>query len=291
MTVNILKFHKCAVCTFTVIGCMVYILNCSMPIGIKEQARARILLEDSRKQYASEDWTRRRKAVEQLTVYLSQLDKSIVNMITSDKQGDSEPIETFYLSAAKDKHSFIRIEALKGLAVILGKNAYSYIAEMALYDRSDNVRWYAVQALSLYRNSAAADIFVHSLQDDDWLIREAAIRGILMLDEEFQVKNMVPFIIKAINDSNNNVKAAALSCVKIKDTSLYNEIAQLLRGREKLDSRLIIAILKALQGYVLTNDIRKIVIDLLSYNNREVRVLALRVLKKEKIVLGNKKRM
>lgn len=280
--INVIFFYR------AIIICVIFLLSCSRSIGVKEQAQAQAMLADSWQMYKSQEWTERHSAVEKLTLFLSQLDKSIIQILISGKKKNNESIEHFYLTAVRDSHSFIRIDALKGLAVLLTEEAYPVIADKAIHDRSDNVRWYAVQALSLYRENKAADIFIHCLKDDDWLIREAAIMGILMLDETFQEKNMVPYIVSAIQDPNNNVKAAALSGVRIKHTEIYIEMIKLLRIKDKLNSKLLTALLKGLQGYVLSDDARKHVIDLLSYKNRKVRIYALRVLKMEKIMLKKK---
>jgi len=52
---------------------------------------------------------------------------------------------------------------------------------------------------------------------------------------------------------------------------------------------MLTALMRSLDGYILEDDIRKKVIDLLSHKDNKVRVLALRVLKKEK-ALEKKKR-
>jgi hypothetical protein len=43
----------------------------------------------------------------------------------------------------------------------------------------------------------------------------------------------------------------------------------------------LIAVMRALDGFILEDNIRKRVIDYLNHSNRDVRILALRVLKKE----------
>ena len=272
------------ICGAVVVG-VFFLMSCTRDIGVKEQAQAQLVLNESWKLYKSQEWTERHSAVEKMGLFLSQIDKSIIQTLISGKKKDSESIEYFYLTAVRDSHSMVRIDALKGLSLLLSEEAYPVIANMAVNDRSDNVRWYAVQTLSLYRKNAASDIFTRCLNDDDWLIREAAIRGVLMLDEIFQQKKMVSFIIQAIKDPNNNVKAAALSGVTIKDNAIYAEMIELLRTKDKLNSKLLAALLKGLQGYILSEDVRMHVIDLLSYKNREVRINALRVLKTEKVML------
>jgi len=187
--------------------------------------------------------------------------------------------------AARDPHPAVRIEAVQGFARIQSVQSLPMITKAALEDVNDNVRWYALQALRSINDPSSADTYARCLDSGDWLIREEAIKGICALDEAAIKKTLVPSIIKAINDPNAAVMLAALRGVKIKDDRIYPVITEKLRTATEYNYSLIEASLAALNGYRLDPKTKEKVINLLVHNNQQIRILALRVLKKDRILL------
>ena len=231
------------------------------------------------REYSSRRWDIRKNSISRITAFFS--DKDQRDMKFFRKTDEYTRISDFLINATRDTHSSVRIEALGAISLIRPESAFDRLAEMALTDQDDNARWRAVEALSLYRNEKSADIFLETLTSDDWVVREASVRGILLLDENVQRQRLLPAIAGAMRDPNDNVSCAALSGCAIRDRELYIAATDVLRSRKKPSARLLAALMKALNGYILEDDIRRMVIASLSHQDKEVRVLALRVLKKE----------
>jgi HEAT repeat protein len=186
--------------------------------------------------------------------------------------------------ASKDPHPAVRIEAVLSFAKIRSAQSVPLITRAALEDGNDNVRWYALQSLRSLNDPSSADTYARCLGSSDWLIREEAIKGICALDDAVIGEKLIPSIIKAINDPNATVMLAALRGVKIKDERIYPVIAEKLRSATEYNYSQIEASLAALNGYRLDPKIKEKVIGLLVHNNQQIRILALRVLKKDRIL-------
>ena len=186
--------------------------------------------------------------------------------------------------AAQDPYTSIRIEALKGLARCKDKSTQAAIKKIAADEKSPDVRWYAVKALRVFKDPSDIDVFTKGLQSEDWLIREASIRGLLVLDDETIKKSLIPFIIQAINDPEASVALTALRRLKIKDGKLYRTIVDKFNSCNEYNYSLLMATLIALNGYKLDEKTKNKVINLLVHPNIKIRILALRVLKKDKML-------
>ncbi|MBN2077498.1 MAG: HEAT repeat domain-containing protein [Spirochaetes bacterium] len=224
--------------------------------------------------YAAGNWMERVDAV-----------KEIVRYIGPDK---NDLIFGTLMVASGDPYQQVRMEAVKGLAIVKNQECLSMLRRIASSDPADNVRWLALRELRGLGDPAAADIFIRALDSEDWLIREEAARGITSLDKEIIRSRMIPHILKAINDPDVNVVLAVLNTITVRDPRLYRAIADRLTAGS--DYSLLEASLKAINGYRLDEKTKEKVIDLLVYNNSRIRVLALRVLKSDQALVESGKK-
>ncbi|HOT44583.1 MAG TPA: HEAT repeat domain-containing protein [Spirochaetota bacterium] len=183
--------------------------------------------------------------------------------------------------AAQDPQPAVRIEAVQSLAKIKSDRTLPLVKKTALEDRNDNVRWYAIRALRSFRDPSSADVFIRGLESRDWLIREESIKGICSLDDTTVRSRLIPFIIRALNDPSTSVMLTTLRWIRTRDDRLYAAISEKLRNATEYNYSLIQASLLALRGYQLDSKTKEKVIGLLLHNNPQIRVLALRVLKKD----------
>lgn len=182
--------------------------------------------------------------------------------------------------ALDDTHSEVRIEALKILKSMKAQAAMEKIGKIALEDGNTNVRYYAFSALEEYGDRQNEDIFINGFDDRDWLVREAALKGLMNIDDPDIQKKYLDVILNAINDENISIKITAISNIKVKDPAIYEELADIINNRE---SRLSIlkAALEKIKGYKLDSSTRKRIIELLTHRNKNIRILSLQVLKHE----------
>ncbi len=248
--------------TFYLLLLITLLVSCAKKIIIGEDDE---LLEKYIKNYdGSSDWEERVDAVNKISRFRS------------------ERAYNSLLNATYDIHYAVVLESLKGLAVSLPRNALDRIKYLAEFEDNDNVRWYALRVLAEYRDPKSAPVFVIGLNNRDWLIREASIRGLLMIDD-YAIKYVsIPYIIEALNDKRINVKITTLEHLDLKDKRLYETIVGLLPANVNRNSTLLEAILKALRGYTLDNNTRSTIINLMTHQNKKIRLLAFRVLKDEK---------
>jgi HEAT repeat protein len=219
--------------------------------------------------YAAGNWMDRVEAV-----------REIVRYIGPDK---NDLIFGTLTVASGDPYQQVRMEAVKGLAIVGNQECLAMLRRIASSDPADNVRWRALRELRDLGDAAAADIYVRALDSDDWLIREEAARGIISLDKAVIRERMIPHILRAMNDPDINVVLAVLNNISLRDPRLYPAIANRLLAES--DYSLLAASLKALNGYRLDDKTKEKVIDLLVHSNSRVRVLALRALKSDRALI------
>jgi hypothetical protein len=224
--------------------------------------------------YATGTWMDRRDAV-----------KEIITCLGPDK---NDLVIGTLMVASKDPYTAVRIEAVKGLGVLNTKEALDVVKKIATEDRDGNVRWYAIKELRSFKDPSIADVYIRGLESDDWLIREESVKGMLSMDDATIKEKLIPSIIKAMSDPETSVVYTAMHMVKIKDARLYRAIAEKLNSCSPYDYSLLEASLIALEGYVLDPKTREKVINLLVHDNIRIRLLALRVLKKEEILSTGK---
>ena len=93
--------------------------------------------------------------------------------------------------------------------------------------------------------------------------------------------------IKIANeDTNISVRIALLNNLKVKSLDIYVSIINKfeISSMKKINTSLLRATLKALKGYRLDLRTREKVIELLGHRDKNIRILALRVLKQEKLI-------
>ncbi len=219
--------------------------------------------------YAAGNWMERAEAV-----------REIVRYIGPDK---NDLIVGTLMVASGDPYQQVRMEAVKGLAIMKSQESLAMLRRIASEDPADNVRWHALRELRGLGDAPAADIYIRALDSDDWLIREEAARGIISLDNTVIRERMIPHILRAMNDPDVNVVLAVLNNITFRDQRLYRAIADRIQGES--DYSLLAAALKAANGYRLDEKTKEKVIDLLVHNNSRIRVLALRVLKSDRALV------
>ena len=217
-------------------------------------------IDQYRRMYESDDWTARKNAVAR-----------------TSRIATPEAAE-FLLKATYDSHAIIRIEALTGLRRHTPNRALERIKEIAENESSVNVRWHALKTLGYYREPTAALIFAKNLKNEDWLIREESIKGLLKIDD-YAIKYVsVPYVLEALGDSSMSVKLTTLKYLRVSDPRIYQKLSSMLLAAGDSQQALIEETLKALKGYDLEPKTRERVIRYLTHQNVNIRLNAHRVL-------------
>jgi hypothetical protein len=225
-----------------------------------------------RRMYESDDWTTRKKAVNRVS-----------RILTPDATG-------LLLKATYDTHEIIRIEALTGLRRHTPQSALERIKEIAETESSSNIKWHALKTLGYYREPTAALIFAKNLKNEDWLIREESIKGLLKIDDYAIRYVSVPYVLEALGDSSMSVKLTTLKYLHVSDPRIYEKLSGMLMSAGDGQQALIEETLKALKGYELEQKTRDRVIGYLTHQNVNIRLSAHRVLisQKEKAEVDKK---
>jgi hypothetical protein len=239
------------------------------------------------KRYITEDEDR--KAVVLLSQALKsdnwQTRKDALNRLCSYNTTETEDL---LIAALDDTHPIVKVEALNCLAVKKPNKAKRNIRQIAEFEDDDNVRMAAIQTLSKYRDPTFAPIFAKGLSNDDWLIREESIKGLLMIDDILIMRISVQYILQALSDPRINVRLATLENLKIKNKIIYKELSAIINSDENYNKiSLLNAAIKAMNGYLLDKTTRVKIIGYLTHPNIEVRISSLGVLKKDKELQEN----
>ncbi len=188
------------------------------------------------------------------------------------------------IKALDDRHDAVIIHALQSLTLRKSEKAHDKIRELAKNHRNENVRWYAIKALTPYRDALDATIYIEGLESYDWLIREASIVGLLAVEDYGTRYVCLPAIVDTLNDSSMSVQIAAIKNLSIIDDRIYTALVEKLDKEAGTKPTLLAVVLKALMSYRLDEKTRERVVELLGHRNRTVRVMALRVLKKNQVL-------
>lgn len=243
------------------------VLCCSSNNQFIEDMAAQQEITAAVNNYNSENWEVRLESVKSISKY-------------SDSVYAKNSL-LLLMKALDDSHTKIRIEALKTLKVMEAPAAEEKIGNMALNDINSNVRFFAFSALEEYGSIQNEDIFIHGIDDTDWLIKEAALKGLMKIkDPEIQIKH-INIIIGAINDKNISIKLAAISNLNIKDPLIYDKLSEIINNKESGLS-VLKAALDKIKGYKLDNKTKGRIIELLTHRDKNVRILSLQALKQEK---------
>lgn len=244
-------------------------VSCSLKSGMhSENEETRRQIRGYTDEYSSENWGVRIAAVKKASKYADTI--------------HARDILPLMLLASDDYHPLIQIEAVKSLRKMKSYAAIEKLRELALTEPDLNVRRASITALQDYSLPGNADIFIAGTESRDWLIREASYIGLLKIKPEETQRRFTGRILKGMRDPNLSVKIAVLTNVKIKDPLLYNEISGLINDK-KSGASLLKGALTAVNGYILDDKTRKRILDLLTHRNKDVRLLSLQALKREKI--------
>ncbi|MCU0843366.1 MAG: HEAT repeat domain-containing protein [Spirochaetes bacterium] len=234
---------------------------------LKKEDRQKI--RETVARYESASWQVRRSAVKELASYKIR------------------EVEETLIKALNDSHTLVRTEALDSLEKTENKKARRQIRALAEYEQNNSVRWRAIGVLRGFRDPRDAVVFAKGLSSDDWLLREESVKGLLSI-EDFAIKYVsVPYVLQALDDPSINVKVAAIEHLSVRDERIYRALAAMLDDEVTTKHTLLRALLKGLHGYKLDGLTRKRATSLLLHQNAEIRVLALRLLKRDRELVKN----
>lgn len=251
--------------TVQLLSCFLILLLAGCTTGLSKREMTERLTA-ARVRYSSTDWTVRKAAIEEAGKFTIP------------------EAQTFLIRAAKnDTHAAVRSAAILGLTQSFpDETTFALCLDLAESDRSDTVRYDATRSLVQFKNPRAYELFTRKMQSSDWLVKEAAISGICQIEDPGIEQRSIPYIIQALRDTNMNVRIAALEHVRVQDKEIYNQIRKVFFTENyEYKITLLIATLKALQGYDLDIRVRERVEQLIVHPNKDVRIYALRVLKAE----------
>ena len=243
-------------------------VGCNMIQKAEIMRRQNVRNEANR--YATGNWVERRQAVREIAKYYGPEKNELI-------------IGILYV-ALQDPHPLVRIDALNGLYRLKLESTHVAVKNIAADEKDPNVRMYAIKALRVFRDPSDIDIFIKGFQDDDWLIREESIKGLLVMNDITVKSRLIPYIIAAINDPRASIAITTLRRLKTKDEKLYTVIVNKFNSNTKNKYSLIEATLIGLYGYKLDDKTKTKVINLLVHPNLNIRLLALKVLRNDKIL-------
>jgi len=195
--------------------------------------------------------------------------------------------EELLLRALDDSHTLVRIEALRSLDGTASGKSRRRVRSLAEYEPNGNVRWQAIRVLGGFRDARDAVVFAKGLSSEDWLIREESVKGLLAIDDFAIMYVSIPYILQALDDPNLNVRLAAIENLSVRDERIYKALSSMLGDESAGGHALLKALLKSLAGYRLDGLTLKRVTSLLVHQNAEIRVLALRLLKRDRELKKN----
>ncbi len=236
-------------------------LQCAGPLIVD---RDRDYAEKLIRQMESKNWQQREQAAEELALY-------------PGKESTAALVD-----ALDDRHGAVIIQALQSLAPRTSPEALPEIRKLAKNHRSPNVRWYALQALAGYEDALNAPVFLDGLQSDDWLIREASIIGLLKVEDYGTRYVCLPAIVETLNDLSTSVQIAAMNHLSLIDDRIYNILVSKIKEGSDSSPAVMGAALGALGDYRLDAETHERVVELLGHQNRNIRLMALRLLKRNK---------
>lgn len=210
--------------------------------------------------YESGDWTVRKQAVAKASRVLSPEGTDLL------------------LKATEDTHTLVRIEAISGLRRHKTPRALERVRELIETSADHNIRWQALKTMGYYREPTAALLFAKNLKHDDWLIREESIKGLLKIDDYAIRYVSVPYVLEALRDPSMSVKLTTLKYLRVTDPRIYTRLSAMLLSSENRQHTLVRETLNALREYDLDAKTREKVIGYLTHQNRDIRLVAYRVL-------------
>ncbi len=185
--------------------------------------------------------------------------------------------QALLINAVSDTHYRVRIEAVKELSKFRSLQSFEIIKETADTEKYLPLRIASLQALAQFQNLRSAQTFINSLTDEEWIIRECGIIGLLDIPDPGIEKMSIQYIVDALSDVNESVRIAALQYTRVRDERIYLILRALIADESILyKTTLLTAVLRSLNGYKLDDKARKHVLALITHPNTEVRSLAYR---------------
>ena len=257
-------FAFIAVCVFFHLSCS---RNAADDAKMQEYLRSISIAE---KQYESVYWIDRRNAV-----------------ILASKYPYSRT-EKFLQIASSDQYNKVRIEAVRSLAQFNTPSTISVLSEIAQMKNDYVIRLEALNVLAEFKSPACADIFIFSYDDANWMIREAAVKGLFSIDHSKIGRIQNEYFPLVISDDSLSVRIAALNSLSYRNSQDYPFIRAEVLKKENLNKyTYLCALLSALEGFVIDPELSVKIKELLVSLNAEVRVRSLKVLKKSAEILDN----
>ena len=246
------------------------LISCSSTARFSDDAEIQNNIKSAVNNYNSDNWEIRLKSIRSVSKYSDSIYAKNSMLLV--------------IKALDDSHSSIRIEALKILRKIKAPAAEEKIRAIALTDMNSNARYYAFAALGEYRNIKNETAFIKGLESRDWLVREAALSGLMGInDPEIQIK-YIDIILNAMKDKNVSIKLACISSLTIKDPLIYSELSKIINNK-KSSLYLLKAALKQIKGYKIDDKTKNRLISLLTHRDKEIRILSLQALKLEEVII------
>ncbi len=251
---------------YSVIIAVIIFINLSCARNTNEDAKMQEYLRVisiAEKQYESTYWIDRRNAVVLVSNY------------------PYSRTEKFLHKACSDPYSKVRIEAVRSLPQFNTPLTISVLSEIAQMKNDYVIRLEALNVLSQFKSPACADIFVFSYDDANWMIREASVKGLFAIDHTKIGRIQNYYFPIVITDDSLSVRIAALNSLSYRDVQNYPFIrAEILKKDNLQKSTYLCALLSALEGFIVDDELSVRIKELLVSLNAEVRVKSLKVLKK-----------
>jgi len=246
---------------------LLLLISCGRDALIDQQMMDEKSITSAEIQYDSKNWQIRKRAIENLAVSIN-------------RESPNPRAVRLILKATYDIYPSVKIEALNSLSGIYTEEVYERVVKIASSENNPNVKWYALNSLAMFKNPMSAPVFIKGFRSSDWLIREASIKGMLMIEDITTKRQLTPYIVMGINDPVMSVQIVTLKNSDIYNKTIYREIKKNFY-RKKTGNSLLNASLIAIKGYKLDQATREKIINLLTHHNTRTRILALRVLKEE----------
>jgi HEAT repeat protein len=218
--------------------------------------------DSARLQYASPYWIDRRNAV-----------TSMARFRTPDA-------EEFIREATADSHSRVRIEAVRSLAGFTTWTSIEQLSALYKQDTSSSVRLECIIALGRMRATGAVPAFMDACEHADWMMREAGISGLLAIDHRKIPHIQRDYALRALADDSMPVRMACLKALPFRHPSVHAILRKEILSEYPIQRPVYqAALLRALTGYPVDDELSGRLKLLLTDPNRDIRINALRALK------------
>lgn len=249
---------------------ILFFISCISSNRFSNDAKIEKNITNAVNNYNSDNWEKRLESIKSISKYTNSIYAKNTMLLV--------------IRALDDSHSAVRIEALKILKIMKVPAAEEKIGTIALTDNNYNARSFAFSALSEFRNINNENIFLKGLENKDWLVRESSLIGLMKInDPEIQIKH-IDIILKSIKDKNVSIKLACISNLVIKDPLIYAELSKIINNK-KSDLYILKTALNKIKGYKIDDKTKDRIITLLTHRDKEIRILSLKALQQEEIII------